>query len=84
MSIDAPTLAKANQLGIFTSPSWVFPEDGDELYIDLEETTDFVIGTNGGSLTLNLVFGLTYTFDDTARLIALPGKARFYRVRLVP
>jgi hypothetical protein len=36
-----------------------------------------------GSLTINLGLGQTYTFDDTAGLNALPGRARFYRVRLV-
>ena len=59
-------------------------DDRGEISIDLEDVTDFVVGANGGSLTINLGFGQTYTFDDTARLTALPGRARFYRVRLEP
>jgi hypothetical protein len=43
-----------------------------------------VIGLNGGPLTISLPIGPPYTFDDTAKLSALPGRARFYRVRLVP
>ena len=76
-------LAAANHLGIYTAPSWVFPDDGCEAEFDLEDVTDFVIGAQGGSLTLNLVLGgKTYTFTDTARLSVLPGRILFYRVRL--
>jgi hypothetical protein len=59
----------------------VFPDDGNEIAIDLADVTDFVIGAQGGSLT---VFqGLSnYTFDDTAKLSVLPGRILFYRVRL--
>jgi hypothetical protein len=61
----------------------VFPDDGCEIDIDLEDVTDFVIGTQGGPLTINLVLGgETYTFNDTARLSYLPGRSLFYRVRL--
>ena len=85
LAVDTPTLAKANHLGIYTAPSWVFPDDGNEIDIDLSDVTDFVIGAQGGSLTINLpVGGQTYTFDDTARLSVLPGRILFYRVRLVP
>ncbi|MGD0060432.1 MAG: LamG-like jellyroll fold domain-containing protein [Verrucomicrobiia bacterium] len=85
LAVDAPTLAAANHLGIYTAPSWTFPADGCQTNIDLEDVTDFVIGAQGGSLTLNLVLGgETYTFTDTARLSVLPGRILFYRVRLVP
>jgi PKD repeat protein len=81
LAIDKPTLAAATHLGIYTAPSWVFPDDGNEIDIDLEDVTDFVIGAQGGSLT---VFqGLSnYTFTDTAKLSFLPGRILFYRVRL--
>jgi PKD repeat protein len=83
LTIDAPTLAVANHLGIYAAPSWVFPQDGCDVAIDLEDVTDFVIGARGGSLTLNLVLGgETYTFNDTAKLSVLPGRILFYRVRL--
>ncbi len=83
LAVDAPTLAAANHLGIYTAPSWTFPADGCQTNIDLEDVTDFVIGAQGGSLTLNLVLGgETYTFTDTARLSVLPGRILFYRVRL--
>jgi len=83
LAVDAPTLAAANHLGIYTAPSWVFPNDGCEIAIDLEDVTDFVIGAQGGPLTLNLVLGgETYTFTDTAKLSVLPGRILFYRVRL--
>ncbi|HTS18717.1 MAG TPA: choice-of-anchor Q domain-containing protein [Verrucomicrobiae bacterium] len=83
VAIDAPTLSGANQLGIFTTPAWMFPMDGCETDIDLEDVIDFVIGAHGGPLTLNLVLGgETYTFTDTARLSVLPGRILFYRVRL--
>jgi hypothetical protein len=83
LAIDKPTFAAAKHLGIFTAPSWVFPDDGCEIDIDLEDVTDFVIGTQGGPLTINLVLGgETYTFNDTARLSYLPGRSLFYRVRL--
>ncbi|HUI06006.1 MAG TPA: hypothetical protein VL486_03260 [Verrucomicrobiae bacterium] len=84
LAVDKPTLAAATQLGIFTAPSWVFPEDGGEIFIDLEDVTDFVVGAHDGPLTVNLPLGQTYTFDDSARLTALPGRGRFYRVRLGP
>jgi hypothetical protein len=84
LAVDQPTLGAANQMGIFTAPSWVFPNDGDTITIDLEDVTDFVIGAHGGPLTLNLGLGQTYTFDDTARLSILPGRIRFYRVRQMP
>ena len=85
VAVDAPTLAVANHLGIFTAPSWIFPDDGNEIAIDLEDVTDFVIGAQGGPLTLNLALGgETYTFTDTARLSVLPGRMLFYRVRLGP
>jgi hypothetical protein len=84
LAVDTSTLAKANHLGIYTAPSWVFPPDGNEIAIDLADVTDFVIGAQGGSLTINLpVGGETYTFTDTARLNVLPGRILFYRVRLV-
>ncbi len=83
LAVDTPTLAKANHLGIYTAPSWVFPADGDEINIDLADVTDFVIGAQGGSLTIGLALGgTTYTFTDTARLSVLPGRILFYRVRL--
>ena len=85
LAIDKPTLAAANHLGIYTAPSWVFPGDGDQINIDLADVTDFVIGAQGGSLTISLPLGgETYTFTDTARLSVLPGRILFYRVRLVP
>jgi len=84
LAIDASTVGKANQLGIFTAPSWVFPTAGNQTSLDLADVTDFVVGANGGSLTINLGFGQTYTFSDTAGLNALPGRARYYRVRLAP
>ncbi len=85
LAIDKPTLAAANQLGIYTAPSWVFPADGSEVYIDLADVTDFVIGGQGGSLTINIpIGGETYTFNDTAKLSVLPGRVLFYRVRLGP
>jgi hypothetical protein len=84
LAVDTPTLAKANQLGIYTAPSWVFPDDGNQTTIDLEDATDFVIGAQGGSLTIGLPLGgATYTFNDTTRLSVLPGRILFYRVRLV-
>jgi T5SS/PEP-CTERM-associated repeat protein len=84
LAIDTPTLATATHLGIFTAPSWVFPADGSTNAIDLDSATDFVIGSQGGSLTINLPLGgETYTFTDTARLSVLPGRILFYRVRLV-
>jgi autotransporter-associated beta strand protein len=83
LAVDTPTLAKANHLGIFTAPSWTFPADGGTNTIALEDVTDFVIGAQGGSLTINLPLGgETYTFNDTARLSVLPGRILFYRVRL--
>jgi hypothetical protein len=83
LAVDAPTLAAANHLGIFTAPSWIFPDDGCEIAIDLEDVTDFVIGAHGGPLTISLILGgETYTFTDTARLSVLPGRILFYRVRL--
>jgi T5SS/PEP-CTERM-associated repeat protein len=84
LAVDAPTLATANHLGIFTAPSWIFPSGGGTNTIALENVTDFVIGAQGGPLTINLVLGNeTYTFNDTARLSVLPGRILFYRVRLV-
>jgi T5SS/PEP-CTERM-associated repeat protein len=83
LAIDAPTWAAANHLGVFTAPSWVFPADGGEVDIDLEDVTDFVIGTHGGALMVNLGLGPPYTFNDTARLSYLPGRQLYYRVRLV-
>jgi len=81
VAIDAPSVAKATQLGIFTAPSWIFPSDGNSTSIDLADVTDFVIGAQGGSLTIKQ--GLSnYAFTDTARLSALPGRMIFYRVRL--
>jgi hypothetical protein len=63
----------------------VFPDDGNEIDIDLADVTDFVIGAQGGSLTINLPLGgETYTFTDTAKLSVLPGRILFYRVRLGP
>jgi hypothetical protein len=83
LAIDAPTLTAANHLGIFTTPSWTFPVDGGTNTIDLEDVTDFVIGAQGGSLTISLPLGSeTYTFTDTAKLSYLPGRILFYRVRL--
>jgi hypothetical protein len=83
LAIDKPTLAAANHLGIYTASSWVFPDDGDEIDIDLADVTDFVLGVQGGSLTINLPLGgETYTFTDTARLSVLPGRILFHRVRL--
>jgi hypothetical protein len=85
LAVDTPNLAKASQVGIFTAPSWVFPDDGGEIFIDLEDVTDFVVGTHDGPLTIKLPLDdATYTFADTARLSALPGRSRFYRVRLEP
>jgi hypothetical protein len=83
LATDKPTFAAATHLGIYTAPSWVFPDDGNEIDIDLADVTDFVIGKLGGSLTINLpVGGQTYTFNDTARLNVLPGRILFYRIRL--
>ena len=83
LAIDKPTFAPASHLGIFTAPSWVFPAGGGTNTIALEDVTDFVIGAQGGSLTINLPLGgETYTFSDTARLSVLPGRILFYRVRL--
>jgi putative Ig domain-containing protein len=83
LAVDQPTLATATQLGVFTAPSWVVPSNGGSISIDLEDVTDFVVGAHGGSLTINE--GLSnYTFTDTARLSILPGRIRFYRVRLAP
>jgi hypothetical protein len=80
LAVDQPTLAAATQLGIYAAPSLVFPANGATTNIDLQNLTDFVIGAQGGSLT---VFqGLSpYTFTNTARLSVLPGRIRFYRVR---
>jgi RHS repeat-associated protein len=83
LAVNNGTLGSADQVGIFTAPSWVFPADGSQISIDLQDVTDFVIGTQGGSLTINLGLGQTYTFSDTARLSELPGRYLFYRVRLV-
>jgi T5SS/PEP-CTERM-associated repeat protein len=84
LAIDKPTFAAATHLGIFTAPSWVFPTGEGTNTIDLADVTDFVIGAQGGSLTIGLPFeGATYTFTDTARLSVLPGRILFYRVRLV-
>ncbi len=85
VAIDAPNAAKAGHLGVFTAPSWVFPAGSDDITINLDSVTDFVIGSLGGPLTINLPLGgETYTFNDTARLSALPGRILFYRVRLGP
>ncbi|HTS18603.1 MAG TPA: putative Ig domain-containing protein [Verrucomicrobiae bacterium] len=81
--VDKPTVAAASHLGIYSAPSWTFPADGSQTDIDLADVTDFVIGAQGGSLTINLpIGGQTYTFTDTARLAVLPGRILFYRVRL--
>jgi hypothetical protein len=83
LAIDKPTFAAATHLGIVTAPSWTFPGGGGTNTIALEDVTDFVIGAQGGSLTINLPLGgETYTFNDTARLSFLPGRILFYRVRL--
>jgi PKD repeat protein len=82
LAVDKPTLPAATQLGIFTAPSWIFPSNGGTNTIDLEDVTDFVIGAHGGPLTISLPLNQTYTFSDTARLSALPGRVLFYRVRL--
>jgi hypothetical protein len=84
LASDKPTLGAATHLGIFTAPSWIFPADGNSTSIDLEDVTDFVIGAQGGSLTIGLGLGQTYTFTDTARLSELPGRMLFYRIRLGP
>jgi hypothetical protein len=84
LAVDKPTLGAATHLGIYTAPSWIFPADGDSTSIDLEDVTDFVIGAQGGSLTIGLGLGQTYTFTDTARLSELPGRMLFYRIRLGP
>jgi RHS repeat-associated protein len=83
LAVNKPTLAAADHLGIFTAPSWVFPADGSQITIDLQDVTDFVIGAQGGPLTIGLGLGQTYTFSDTAKLSYLPGRILFYRVRLV-
>jgi T5SS/PEP-CTERM-associated repeat protein len=83
LAIDKPTFATATHLGIFSAASWIFPAGGGTNSIALEDVTDFVIGAQGGSLTINIpVGGETYTFTDTARLSVLPGRILFYRVRL--
>jgi len=82
LAVDKPALGAATHLGIFTTPSWVFPSDGNEIAIDLADVTDFVIGARGGPLTIGLPLNQTYTFTDTARLSVLPGRILFYRVRL--
>jgi len=85
LAIDKSTFAAATHLGIYTAPSWTFPSGGGTNTIALEDVTDFVIGAQGGSLTINLpVGGQTYTFNDTAKLSVLPGRILFYRVRLGP
>jgi hypothetical protein len=85
LAVDKPIWTSATQLGIFTAPSWVFPGNGSATSIDLQDVTDFVIGAHGGPLTVNLPLGgQTYTFTDSAQLSVLPGRIRFYRVRLVP
>jgi hypothetical protein len=83
LAIDKPTFGAATHLGIYTAPLWVFPADGNEIDVDLADVTDFVIGAQGGWLTIGLPLGgETYTFNDTARLSVLPGRILFYRVRL--
>lgn len=84
LATNKPTLDKATHLGVFTAPSWVFPSNGDEITIDLEDATAFVIGAKGGPLTISVGLGPSYTFSDTARLSYLPGRNLFYRVRLAP
>jgi hypothetical protein len=82
LAVNTPSFAAATECGIFTAPSWVFPPDGGTNTIDLEDVTDFVVGSQGGSLTIGLPLNQTYTFTDTARLSVLPGRILFYRVRL--
>ncbi len=81
VAFDQPTIAASTQMGIFTSPSWVFPIDADAS-LDIETATDFVIGSNGGSVTINC--SGTYTFNDSAQLAIIPSTTRFFRVRLAP
>jgi hypothetical protein len=83
LATDSPTLANATHLGIFSAPSWMFPTGGNEIAIDLEDVTEFVVGAQGGPLTIGVGLGPPYTFSDTARLSYLPGRNLFYRVRLV-
>jgi len=84
LAIDAPDVAKATNLGIFTAPSWIFPSDGNSTSIDLGDVTDFVIGAQGGPLTIPLGLGQNHIFNETARLSELPGRIMFYRIRLGP
>jgi hypothetical protein len=85
LAVNQPSLGSATQMGIFTAPSWIFPGAGSTIAIDLDSATDFVIGAQGGPLTVTLTLGdETYTFSDTARLSILPGRFLYYRVRLGP
>jgi len=82
VAMDRPSVSEATQLGIFTGPSWVLPAGTSDFGIDLETATDLVIGTLGGSLTID--WDGPWTFDDTAQLAPIPMAARFYRVRMMP
>jgi len=85
LAVDKPTLSAATHLGIFSAPLWALPATGDSINIDLQDATEFIVGSHGGPLTVNSPGdGQPYMFGDTARLSVLPGRILFYRVRLVP
>ena len=85
LAIDTSAFGTANDLGIYTAPSWIFPADGSQTSINLADVTDFVLGAQGSPLTIGLPLGGdTYTFNDSARLYILPGRILYYRVRLGP
>jgi hypothetical protein len=81
VAFDQPTIAAATQMGIFTDPSWVFPTNTSTSF-DIETATDFVVGSNGGSLSIYC--GAPVTFTDTAQLAIIPSTNRYYRIRQAP
>ena len=79
LAIDKPTFIAANHLGIFTAPSWIFPTGGGTNTIDLADVTDFVIGAQGGSLTINLpVRGERHILLATSAKLSFPPGEEFF------